>query len=319
MHESGHLPVLLDEILRLLQPMPGEVAVDCTAGRGGHASAIAHAIGPTGTLVLLDVDQGNLQFAEARVRALPAPPRVIAMRGNFEHVGEVMCAEKLCADIVLADLGFSSNQMDDPSRGLTFSGHGPLDMRLNATTGPTTANLLATITESQLTELIFELGEDPFARRIAKSVLERRGEGRLQTTQDLAEAVLRAYGQRGRESRVHPATRTFMALRIAVNRELESLTNVLSVLGDAVSVAASKPTWICKKARVAFVAFHSLEDRSIKRTFVEWEAQGWATRLTKKPMVAQELEQAENPRSRSAKLRVVRVQSRNEDDPRQGS
>ncbi len=316
MDECGHIPVLLEQIMRCVQPQTGEVAVDCTAGRGGHAAAMAEKLGAPGTLVLLDVDRDNLDFSAQRIQSLPSPPRVIAVHTNFEHAGVVLQERGLVADIVLADLGFASNQMDDPRRGLAFAQSGPLDMRLNFSEGETAATLLDSITETRLTELIFEFGEDPFARRIAQHILESRKQGALVTTVDLATAVLRAYGPRGRQSRIHPATRTFMALRIAVNRELECLNKLLSDLEDAARFASlGTPSWISPNARMAIVSFHSLEDRCIKRSFVEMERHGWATRLTKKPLIASELEQGHNPRARSAKLRAAQVQPRTDRVP----
>jgi 16S rRNA (cytosine1402-N4)-methyltransferase len=314
MNPIGHLPVLATEVLEALAPTPGDTAFDGTAGRGGHAELLARRIGPSGTLVLMDLDAGNLEFAAERVRALPGAPNVLPVHGNFERVGSVLRGRGLRANVVMADLGFASTQMDDPTRGFAFQSEGPLDMRLDCSQGPTAADLLARMRESELADLIYDLGEDPFARRIARSVIERRNEGGLRTTQDLAQAVVKAYGARARQSRVHPATRTFMALRIAVNGELESLNNFLSDLGKAAEQAATgSEAWLAEGARMAILSFHSLEDRSTKRAFADWERQGWATRITRKPLVASETEQRDNPRSRSAKLRAARVESRKED------
>ena len=296
-------------VLDLLKPCPGEVAVDCTAGRGGHAALLAQAIGSRGTLLLLDVDAGNLAFAAARVKALPEPPRIVSEHANFAQVGAILRRHGLRADMMLADLGFASTQMDDPDRGLAFSASGPLDMRLDTSQPLTARDLLTTIGERELADLIFQIGEDPFARRIARTIVQRRDEGRLNSTAELAEAVVAAYGSRARSSRIHPATRTFMAIRIAVNKELESLDQLLSELGEGARDAqGGKASILAPGSRLAFLAFHSLEDRSIKRAFVDWDRQGWATRLTRKPLVAEPDEQAHNPRARSAKLRVARVQ-----------
>jgi len=319
MSEVGHVPVMGGEVVEGLAPAPGEVAVDCTAGRGGHAAALASAIGSRGTLVLFDLDNGNLAFAESRVRALPQPPRVIAVHANFERVARELDARGIRADALLADLGFASTQMDDPERGFAFGQSGPLDMRLDRSSGMTAADLLATIRESDLADLIYDLGEDPFSRRIARSIVERRSAGALRTTQDLADAVVRAYGARARQSRMHPATRTFMAIRIAVNRELESLDNYLEALGIGFRcLSEGRDSWLAPGARAAILSFHSLEDRSTKRAMVEWERHGWAPRPHRKPLVASELEQRQNPRSRSAKLRAIRVQPRTEESSRQG-
>jgi 16S rRNA (cytosine1402-N4)-methyltransferase len=314
MEPIGHLPVLAAEVLEALAPAPGETVFDGTAGRGGHAELLARRIGRDGTLVLMDLDAGNLGFAAGRIRALPQPPRVIPVHGNFDRIGSVLQSQGLRADVVLADLGFASTQMDDPTRGFAFQSEGPLDMRLDRSQGPTAADLLGRMRESELADLIYHLGEDPFARRIARAIVDRRDQGSLRTTQDLSQAVVRAYGARARQSRVHPATRTFMALRIAVNGELDSLNNFLSDLGKSASErAAGSASWLAAGARVAILSFHSLEDRSTKRAFADWERQGWATRITRKPVVANETEQRDNPRSRSAKLRAARIESRKED------
>ena len=319
MDGPGHVPVMAGEVAACLELGPGQVAVDCTAGRGGHAELMSKAVGAGGGVVLFDLDASNLAFAEARVRALPDAPRVIAVHGNFERVGAELSMRGLKADGMLADLGFASTQMDDAARGFAFSQDGPLDMRLDRGSGMTAADLLASIREGDLADLIHELGEDPFARRIARSIVERRAEGAMRTTQHLAEAVVRAYGYRARHSRVHPATRTFMAIRIAVNRELESLDNLLETISQAgQGLIGGKASWLSMGARVAILSFHSLEDRSIKRAMVEWERHGWATRLHRKPLVASETEQRQNPRSRSAKLRAIRVQPRTEESSRQG-
>ena len=314
MEPNGHVPVLAAEVLEVLAPSKGETAFDGTAGRGGHSELLARRIGASGTLVLMDLDAGNLAFAAERIRSLPEAPRVFAVHGNFDRAGSVLQGLGLRANVVMADLGFSSTQMDDPARGFAFQSEGPLDMRLDQSQGPTALELLGRMRESELADLIFSLGEDPFARRIARAVMERRDQGALRTTQELAQTVVRAYGSRARQSRLHPATRTFMALRIAVNGELDSLNNLLSDLGAAASqVAEGTPGWLAPGARVAILSFHSLEDRSTKRAFADWERQGWATRITRKPMVASETEQRDNPRSRSAKLRAARIESRKED------
>lgn len=319
MDAIGHLPVLAAEVLEALAPAAGETAVDGTAGRGGHAELLARRIGSAGTLVLMDLDAENLAFASARVRGLVDAPRVVAVHGNFSRMGAVLREQGLRADTVLVDLGFASNQMDDPARGFTFQEAGPLDMRLDRSSGSPASDLLARVRETELADLIFEFGEDPFSRRIARSIVEARDRGALRTTQDLASAVVRAYGARSRHSRVHPATRTFMALRIAVNDELGNLNNLLSDLGGAAASASSGGmTWLAPEARVAILSFHSLEDRSTKRAFADWERQGWASRITRKPVVASDSEQRHNPRSRSAKLRAARVESRKEDSSATG-
>lgn len=315
MTEPGHLPVMPDEVTGALDVQAGQTVIDCTAGRGGHAELFARRLGSTGTLMLLDTDRGNLEFATARVRGLDGAPRVIAAHARFERVGAEARRLGLQADAVFADLGFASTQMDDPARGFAFSREGPLDMRLNPEEGATAADLVATMSERELADLIFELGEDPFARRIARVIVDRRREGPIRTTQDLAAAVVKAYGARARQSRMHPATRTFMALRIAVNNELECLDNLLETIEAGLrDLHEHRQSWLAPDARVAFLSFHSLEDRSIKRAMVDWDRQAWATRLTRKPSVAGEAEQLHNPRARSAKLRAVRALPRRQEN-----
>ncbi|MSR34555.1 MAG: 16S rRNA (cytosine(1402)-N(4))-methyltransferase [Phycisphaerales bacterium] len=335
----AHQPVMVHEIVQGLALEMGNTVVDATAGRGGHAQAIAEAIGSSGTLLLMDLDLNNLAFASERVRALPNAPRVIAVHANFSSVAQALRANALCVDAFLADLGFASNQMSDSMRGFSFATAGPLDMRLDQSKGESAQALLARVSEKELADLIFQLGEDPFSRRIARRIIYVRDLGLLKTTSDLAKAVASAYGGKARQSRMHPATRTFMALRIAVNKELESLGAILSVIQHEIASfwpvqsvdfklqtnqipASQRPpndiaiegvnsgtphSWLAKNARIAILAFHSLEDRLVKRAFTDWERQGWVTRIGRKPLVASEAECDENPRSRSAKLRTVRI------------
>ena len=300
--QAGHLPVLLDSISALLGPSPGGTVLDLTAGRGGHAEVLARAAGPGGRILLCDLDAGNLAFAEARVRTI-AGTEVRTMHGSFANVDRAMLAAGWAADRVLADLGFASTQMDDPSRGFSFQNDGALDMRLDLSRGETAADLLARMSESALADAIFQLGEDPFARRIARSIVERRSRAPFRTTHELAIAVSAAYGPKARESRMHPATRTFMALRIMVNDELGALRGLLEALGVTASRFPTK-TWLNPNARVGIISFHSLEDRLVKQAFVEWESAGLGRRITRKPVEASDAELRANPRARSAKFRV---------------
>jgi 16S rRNA (cytosine1402-N4)-methyltransferase len=212
------------------------------------------------------------------------------------------------ANAVLADLGFASTQVDDPSRGLAFSHDGPLDMRLDPTRGETAAQLVARLDERELADIIFHYGEDPFARRIAKNIAQTRARVPISTTGQLASLVRESYGARAAASRLHPATRTFMALRIAVNDELGALEGLVAAVRDAALAAASgSPTWLAAGARVAIMSFHSLEDRIVKRAFAQVIEAGWAESLTRKPVEASPAEVGANPRARSAKLRAIKL------------
>lgn len=301
---SGHVPVLPAEVMRLLDPAPGQVAVDLTAGRGGHALLLAQAVGARGEVVLVDADPENLRYAQERVA--PAGSRVRALHASFAQIEPLMLHEGLRADAVLADLGFSSTQMDDPARGFSFLREGPLDMRMNPTAGEDGARLLERLSESELADAIFHLGQDPLARRIAHVIVERRRtHGPIRTTHELAQAVMAAYGPRARHSRLHPATRTFMALRILVNDELGALERLLAAVEQGARAAGSG--WLASGARVAIITFHSLEDRMVKQAFSRLEQEGLARRLTRKPVTAGEAELAANSRARSAKLRAVQL------------
>lgn len=314
----GHLPVLLETVLELLAPRPGQTVADLTAGRGGHAEAMARAASPGGRVLLCDLDAGNLAFATDRVRQV-AGVEAAPVHGSFARVDREAVRLGWAADAVLADLGFASTQMDDPARGFSFQAEGPLDMRLDPTRGETAADVIARIREAELADAIFELGEDPFARRIARTIVDRRAKAPLRTTQDLASAVVAAYGARARDSRMHPATRTFMALRILVNDELGALRTLLAALeqggreataarrAPTTSTAASPPSgWLRPGCRVGIISFHSLEDRLVKHAMADWERAGLGERVTRKPAEASEAELAANRRARSAKFRVFR-------------
>ncbi len=304
MSTTGHIPVLLHETLQLLSPKPGETAVDCTTGRGGHSMALAQAVKPDGQVIGFDLDPENLAYTHKRIANTGV--RFIPVHANFARVAEQLAAMRAHADVVLADLGFSSTQMDDPQRGLSFSVDGPLDMRLDPSGPVTAADLLATLSEKELADLIYHYGEDPFARKIARKLVQNRRTEPIRSTARLARLVQEAYGPRARQSRMHPATRTFMALRIAVNDELGSLRGLL----DAITQGAEqirRGGWLNAGARVAIISFHSLEDRMVKHAFAELVERGLATRLTRKPVTASDMEVRANPRSRSAKLRAVRI------------
>lgn len=292
---AEHVPVLVDEVLRLLDPQPGETVLDVTVGRGGHCAAIIERIAPGGRYIGLDVDPGNLAHVEAR---LPDPPGAMNLVcSNFGDADVVLEDLGVAGvDLLLADLGFASPQLADPSRGLSFSREGPLDMRLDPSAQTTAADLLARLGERELADLIFRYGEERFSRRIARKIVERRRNEPIRTTRELADLCAAAYGSRARRQRIDPATRTFQALRIAVNDELGRLSALLEML----------PGLIRPAGRVVMISFHSLEDRLVKRSFRSMEQQERGERLTKKPITAEASERDANVRSRSAKLRAFR-------------
>jgi 16S rRNA (cytosine1402-N4)-methyltransferase len=252
-------------------------------------------IAPGGRVVALDLDPSNV--AHVRERFAGAPVRIDAVQSNFANARSVLDVLGVRAvDILLADLGFASTQVDDPARGLSFSRQGPLDMRLDTTQPTTAAHLVNRMSERELADLIFEYGEERLSRRIARKIVEARAQTPIETTGQLAVLCGAAYGSLRHRQRIDPATRTFQALRIAVNGELENLRLLLDGL----------PGIMKRGGRVAIISFHSLEDRMVKQAFVKDAAEGRAERLTRKPVVADEAEAVGNRRSRSAKLRAVR-------------
>lgn len=279
---------------------------DCTVGLGGHATALGRAIGPSGTLVLNDLDVGNLALATERIRGAlgDSTPTLVAHAGNFSLLPRRMAELGLRADVVLADLGFSSSQVDDPSRGFSFSADGPLDMRLAQATGPSAAELIASLPEAELARIIREYGEERHAGTIARKLAGARREHPISTTSELARIVRSAAG-RSAAGGIDPATRTFQAIRIAVNDELGNLDALLHAFRGGM-LPAPRPDWLAPGARVGVISFHSLEDRPVKQMFARLESEGLATDLIDGCATATEDEIRSNPRARSAKLRAVR-------------
>lgn len=302
--EAGHVPVLMEEVIASLAPARGESVIDATAGRGGHASELASRIEP-GRIMLLDRDPDNLAYAAERVRQAAPATEVLAVQGDFRFAEETARKHGFLANMLLADLGVSSNQLDVGARGFGFQFDGPLDMRLDPSAPVTAADMIRDLSETELADVIFHLGEDPYARRIARKVAQSREQAPILTTAHLARLVREAYGSRARDSRLHPATRTFMALRIAVNDELGALEGLLRSVASAARTRGGG--WLSKDARVAVISFHSLEDRLVKRTCATLADEGFVQRVNRKPIVAGDAEVASNARARSAKLRTIRL------------
>jgi len=296
---TGHAPVLFAETLDLLTPAlgPGKVFLDCTLGRGGHASAILPFI-PGGTFIGCDLDAENLAFSRARLEPLAAQHgvRLVTCHRSFASAETALQEAGVPGvDGLLADLGFASTHVDNPERGFSFMQDGPLDMRLNTDQVTTAAHLVSQLPENELADLIFQYGEERLSRRIAKVIVETRREKKITTTGELAALVRRAYGGAAGASRIHPATRTFQALRIAVNGELDALEALLGAI----------PRLLNAGGRAGIISFHSLEDRPVKQAFVAAKEAEWGEIVTRKAVEATESECATNPRSRSAKLRVI--------------
>ncbi len=272
--------------------------LDCTIGLGGHAERIIPLLGPGGRYIGLDVDPGNVHTAGKRLRgpARDAGVDLTVIQGNFRDAAELIRSVNASeVDLLLADLGFASNQMNDPARGMSFSMDGPLDMRLDPNLPTSAAELVASLNERDLADLLYHYGEERLSKKIARKIIEHRQYEPIVKTRQLAELVRRSYGPRGRKMKIDPATRTFMALRIAVNGELEALERLLAKL----------PQLVRTGGRVGVISFHSLEDRQVKQMMMAWNRIGTARRLTKKPVRAEAGEIDANPRSRSAKLRAA--------------
>jgi 16S rRNA (cytosine1402-N4)-methyltransferase len=287
--DAGHVPVLLDEVLELLAVRPGGLWVDGTVGAGGHAAAVLRATSPDGRLLGLDRDGETL--ARARDRLAEFGGRARLEHADYREMKDRLGGE--AADGILLDLGVSSLQLDEPGRGFSFQAEGPLDMRMDRSTGPTAKDLVNRMRERDLADLLYEHGEEPASRRIARAIVFARERKPIATTTELAEIVRRAAPRRRRPG-LHPATRTFQALRIRVNRELDSL-------GEAFERIA-----LCLRpgGRLAVIAFHSLEDRVAKEVFRALAARGFRV-LTRKPVRPGEDEVRRNPRARSARLRAI--------------
>jgi 16S rRNA (cytosine1402-N4)-methyltransferase len=297
-----HVPVLPAEVLQWLDPRPGQIIVDGTLGGGGHTRLIAERMAGSrewgvgsresdvggGFVLGLDRDPGVIAAAEKILARLP----VKVAQANFCDLGEVL--EELHVDFVdgvVLDLGLSSDQLADESRGFSFEATGPLDLRFNPDEGEPAWRLLARVQERELADLIYEFGEERFSRRIARKIVEQRAERPIKTAADLAQLVRRCVPRS--VDKIDPATRTFQALRIAVNRELESLEKALARIPDLLRPGG----------RLAIISFHSLEDRRVKEAF---RSDPRIEPLTKKPIRSTDDEVHRNPRSRSAKLRVAR-------------
>ncbi len=290
-----HEPVLVNEILFWLRCKPGGVYVDCTVGYAGLAIRILDQSAPSGVLVGIDRDRDALNAARQRLSGLES--RVRLHHGNFSDLKSVVSQFGFSrVDGVVFDLGVSSPQLDRAERGFSFREDGPLDMRMDQTQGRTAADLIRELSEVELADVLYHLGEERYSRRITRAIVQARREAPIETTGRLAAIVERAVPSFYRHGRIHCATRTFQALRIAVNRELDVLEPALR---DAVDILAPG-------GRVCAVSFHSLEDRIVKTTFRALAAgpDPSCQILTKKPVVASEDECCRNPRSRSAKLRV---------------
>jgi 16S rRNA (cytosine1402-N4)-methyltransferase len=288
-----HQSVLLEEVVAWLSPVSGGLYVDGNLGLGGHSRAILEASAPNGRVIGFDWDDEALSLARKNLAHFGE--RVIYVRRNFAELDEVLKEFQLSmVDGILLDLGLSSLQLDVSGRGFSFQGSEPLDMRMDSRRGETAADLLNDCSEEELADILYYYGEERQARRIAAFIVEARKKERFSTTSQLVSTIEKAVPRRFRPNKIHVATRTFQALRIAVNTELENLEKILTHGSD----------YLRPGGRFCVISFHSLEDRLVKRQFSSNNA---LQVLTPKPVVASEEEIRMNPRSRSAKMRVAAV------------
>ncbi|MBI5147789.1 MAG: 16S rRNA (cytosine(1402)-N(4))-methyltransferase RsmH [Parcubacteria group bacterium] len=288
-----HVPVLFKEVIEILDPKPGEFFIDGTLGGGGHAVKIIERILPDGTFLGIDWDRDAIEHAKLNVKNQRS--KVILVHGNYADLPEILKREKLPrANGLILDLGFSSEQL--AGKGFSFLKDEPLTMRYDSSeTGVTAADVVNGLSEKELADVIYKFGEERFSRKIAKAIVERRRKKRIETSGDLANVVGEALPKNYERGRIHPATRTFQAIRIYLNDELGNLERLLDGLGKIL-----KP-----RGRAAIISFHSLEDRLVKNYFKKMKKEGKIEILTKKPALPSPEEIRANPRSRSAKLRAA--------------
>jgi len=284
-----HEPVMLAEVMRVLSLKPGDTVVDGTLGLAGHFLEMLKAVSPGGTAIGFDWDAEMMDHAK-RIIGEPPNANVQLHNRDFRDIPDLVES----ADGVLLDLGLNSAQVDDPSRGISFQADGPLDMRMDRSRGEPASALLNRMTSLQIERMLKQYGDERWAKAIARTIVDRRKDAPLKTTEDLKQCVLAAIPPGARDKRIHPATRAFQACRIYVNRELEGLDEAVGRIARCL-----KPG-----GRLAVLSYHSGEDRIIKQTFRELAQQGFEE-LFKKPLTPTAEEVARNPRSRSAKLRAI--------------
>ncbi|HTI14106.1 MAG TPA: 16S rRNA (cytosine(1402)-N(4))-methyltransferase RsmH [Dictyobacter sp.] len=328
MEYTQHVPVMLNEVLAYLQPRSGGYYIDGTLGGGGHTAALLERTAPDGKVLGIDTDEQALARVESRLARHIEDGRLLLAHGNFADLSHIIARTgfglfdsmtgSYTVHGVLLDLGFSSDQMDSPERGFAFSSEGPLDMRLNRSLPVSAATIVNEYQEQELADIIWRYGEEPRARQIARRIVSERDRGTIATTSQLATLI--AAGIPRKPGAIHPATRAFQALRIAVNQELERLEEVLPQIVSVLHKPHEEQVDDPGAGRMALISFHSLEDRIVKE-FMRREAKDCICPpripvcvcdhhaslriITNKPIVPTAQEIAENPRSRSAKLRVA--------------
>ena len=291
---SAHVPVMLNEVVEYLKPQAGQVFVDATVGLAGHAKAVMSSLGPQGRLVAIDRDEGSLKLAQENLKEFSDQCEWV--HDDYRNREKILENLKLTqVNGILLDLGVSSFQLDNPERGFSLRLKGPLDMRMDQRDSLRAADLIDSLSEEDLAQILKEFGEERWSKRIAHRLVLERSKKTLKTTEDLVEIILKAMPHQYSRERIHPATRTFQAIRIAVNKELEGLQQVLNSCAEL----------LVKGGRMGVIAFHSLEDRIVKQKFREEAKNGRFKLITKKPLRPTLEEIKNNPRARSARFRVA--------------
>jgi 16S rRNA (cytosine1402-N4)-methyltransferase len=299
MEQKIHTPVMLEEVLSYLNLSSGKTIVDATVGTGGHAEEILKRISPGGRLIGIDRDRESLNVAQDRLGKFGSAS--VLRQGNFMDIDSILKELKVKkVDGVLFDLGISSFQLGDPERGFSFKQEGPLDMRMDRESYISAQDLLNNLNEEEISALLWNFGQERWHNRIARLLVRERERRPISTTAELSSIVVRATPYKYRHYRIHPATRTFQAVRIAVNRELETLEIALRKTVE----------FLDKAARICVISFHSLEDRIVKISFKEFASEGLIKIVTRKPLAPGLAETRDNPSSRSSKLRVAEKESR---------
>ncbi len=292
-----HIPVLAEKLAEQINLPSDGVMVDTTIGHGGHSFLFGKKMGSEGLIIGLDLDKNSIKRAHLKLKSLYC--RLILINENFANIKDLLHKHRIDkVDFILADLGLCSAQLTDPKIGLSFNHDMPLDMRFDKRLKTSAADIVNSVDEKNLADIIYKFGQDRASRRIARFIVRHRRQQPIKTTGQLAAIICRALAQpaKKRRSRIHPATRTFQALRIAVNSELENLEKLLE----------QAPTLLKENGKIAVISYHSLEDRLVKNSFRKNLKEEVYSEITKKPIAPSKTEIAENPRARSAKLRIAK-------------